>query len=200
MLQGIREMGIDCLPWNKASRQWLNRVTCLAEWQPNAGWPELTDKWLLGHLEAWLAPWLDGINRRTQLQKLNLLSILQGRLTWDQLKLIEQAAPTHLQVPSGSKKRLEYEPGSIPVLAVRLQEVFGWTETPRICQGQVPVVMHLLSPASRPIQVTQDLHGFWERTYSEVKKELKGRYPKHYWPDDPYQAEPTARVKRRKPG
>lgn len=197
MLQGIRELGSDCLPWSKSSQQWRNRAVCLAEWQPDAGWPDLTDTWLMEHLDEWLAPWLDGVSRRTQLQKLDLLSILQSQLTWDQLRLLEVAAPTHLQVPSGSRKRLEYEPGSIPVLAVRLQEVFGLKETPRICQGQVPVVMHLLSPAQRPIQVTQDLQGFWERTYSEVKKELKGRYPKHYWPEDPHQAEATSRVKRR---
>ncbi|MEN8178732.1 MAG: ATP-dependent helicase HrpB [Pseudomonadota bacterium] len=200
MLQGIRGLGVDCLPWSKHSRQWQNRAICLAEWQPDAGWPDLTDGWLMEHLDEWLAPWLDGISRSSQLQKLDLLSILQSRLTWDRLKQMDAAAPTHLQVPSGSRKRLEYEPGSIPVLAVRLQEVFGLTKTPSICQGQVPVVMHLLSPASRPIQVTQDLQGFWERTYREVKKELKGRYPKHYWPDDPTQAEPTARVRPKNNG
>ncbi len=151
----------------------------------------------MANLESWLGPWLNGINRRGQLQKLELREILRNRLSWEQRKQLEQLAPTHLQVPSGSRKQLEYAAGAPPVLAVRLQEVFGMTQTPTVCQGQVAVLLHLLSPAQRPIQVTQDLAGFWQRTYSEVKKELKGRYPKHYWPDDPYQAEATARAKPR---
>jgi ATP-dependent helicase HrpB len=106
-------------------------------------------------------------------------------------------APTHLTVPSGSRKRLHYEPGQPPVLAVKLQELFGLADTPRVAHGKVAVMLHLLSPAQRPIQVTQDLKGFWERTYTEVKKELKGRYPKHPWPDDPWTATPTARAKPR---
>ncbi|MDJ0806953.1 MAG: ATP-dependent helicase HrpB [Gammaproteobacteria bacterium] len=197
MLVGIRQLGIDALPWNQSSRQWQSRLICLCAWQPDADWPPMTDRWLLEHLEVWLAPWLDGISRRSQLQKLDLLNILQSRLSWDQRKRMDELVPTHLRVPSGSRKRLEYQPGSSPVLAVRLQEVFGLRETPRICLGQVPLLLHLLSPAQRPIQVTQDLQGFWERTYSEVKRELKGRYPKHYWPDDPYQAQATARVRPR---
>lgn len=200
LLQGIRELGMDCLPCSPSCRQWQNRVLSLAAWQPEAHWPEMSDTWLIQHLETWLAPWLEGINRISQLQGLDLLSILQNRLGWDRLKLLDELAPTHLQVPSGSRKRLEYAPGSPPVLAVRLQEVFGLQETPRVCGGQVPVLMHLLSPAQRPIQVTQDLRGFWQRTYQEVKKELKGRYPKHHWPDDPYQAAPTSGVKKRRPG
>ena len=113
------------------------------------------------------------------------------------MRTMEQAAPTHLRVPSGSQKPLQYAPGAAPVLAARLQEMFGLRETPRICDERIPVLLHLLSPAQRPIQVTQDLRGFWDRTYGEVKKELKGRYPKHYWPDDPYQAQATARSKPR---
>jgi ATP-dependent helicase HrpB len=110
---------------------------------------------------------------------------------------LEEGAPTHLTVPSGSRLRLEYRPGESPVLAVKLQEMFGLSDTPRVAFGKIPVTLHLLSPARRPIQVTQDLRGFWERTYAEVKKELKGRYPKHPWPDDPWKAVPTARTKSR---
>ncbi|MEN8167368.1 MAG: ATP-dependent helicase HrpB [Pseudomonadota bacterium] len=198
LLRGISEMGIDSLPWEKKSRQWRDRVICLNQWQPDAGWPDLTDEWLMQNLSEWLAPWLDGISRKGQLRNLDLLAILRSRLSWERLKLLDELAPSHIQVPSGSRKQLEYTPGSPPVLAVRLQEMFGLTETPRVCQGSIPLVLHLLSPAQRPIQVTQDLRGFWARTYSEVKRELKGRYPKHYWPDDPHQAEATARVKRRK--
>jgi ATP-dependent helicase HrpB len=119
-------------------------------------------------------------------------------LSWDQQQLIEQEAPSHLQVPSGSRIPLVYTPGEAPVLAVRLQELFGLAETPRVGRGRVSVMLHLLSPAQRPVQITDDLGGFWRRTYPEVKKELKGRYPKHYWPDDPAQAVATARAKPRR--
>jgi ATP-dependent helicase HrpB len=197
MLQGIRQMGLEALPWDRQTRQWLDRLRCLRDWQPDDDWPELSDDWLSAHLEQWLGPWLHGVTRRSQLHKLDLSSILQSRLSWHQLKRMEELAPTHLQVPSGSRKRLDYTLGAPPVLAVRLQELFGLAQTPTVCGGRVPVMLHLLSPAQRPIQVTQDLAGFWQRTYNEVKKELKGRYPKHYWPDDPYQAQPTARAKPR---
>jgi len=197
MLEGVRRLGLDALPWSPQAEQWRNRLLCLARWQPEAGWPEPTDAWLLEHLEDWLGPWLNGITRREQLRRLDLSAILRGLLSWQQQQALEQAAPSHLRVPSGSRKRLEYRPGAAPVLAVRLQELFGLRQTPTVCQGRVAVTLHLLSPAQRPIQVTQDLPGFWERTYQEVKKELKGRYPKHYWPDDPYQAQPTARVRPR---
>jgi len=123
------------------------------------------------------------------------LEILRGLLDWNRQQEMDRAAPTHIPVPSGSRKRLEYKPGEPPVLAVKLQEMFGLHDTPAVCNGRVPVMIHLLSPAQRPVQVTQDLRGFWQRTYQEVKKELKGRYPKHYWPDDPFSAIPTARVR-----
>jgi ATP-dependent helicase HrpB len=198
MLQGIRQMGLGCLPWSDAAREWQVRVLSLHHWQPEAGWPDISDEALLKTLETWLAPWLDGITRRSHLQKLDLAAILRSRLDWQQQQALDELAPTHIQVPSGSRKRLEYRMGEPPVLAVRLQEMFGLAETPTVCRGRVPVMLHLLSPAQRPIQVTQDLRGFWERTYSEVKKELKGRYPKHHWPDDPWSAQPTARAKPRK--
>jgi ATP-dependent helicase HrpB len=197
MLEGIRQLGLESLPWDKETRQWRNRVRCLAAWQPDAGWPNLSDTGLLQSMETWLAPWLTGITRRGQLQKLDLRTILQAQLSWEQRQRLDKLAPTHLPVPSGTRKRLEYSPEGPPVLAVRLQELFGLQQTPTVCQGRVAVMLHLLSPAQRPIQVTQDLPGFWQRTYHEVKKELKGRYPKHYWPDDPNQAQATARVKPR---
>jgi ATP-dependent helicase HrpB len=153
---------------------------------------------LLATLAEWLGPYLVGITRRDHLARLDLLSILQGRLDWTLGRRLEEGAPTHLAVPSGSRLRLEYAPGESPVLRVKLQEMFGCADTPRVAFGHVPVTLHLLSPAQRPIQVTQDLHGFWERTYAEVKKELKGRYPKHPWPDDPWNAVPTARAKPRR--
>jgi ATP-dependent helicase HrpB len=198
MLQGIRRMGLDCLPWSDAAREWQARLLSLRRWQPEADWPDLSDEALLTNLEAWLPPWLEGITRREHLQRLDLLGMLRGQLEWSQQQAMDELAPIHIQVPSGSRKRLSYRPGEPPVLAVRLQEMFGLVDTPTVCHGQVPVMLHLLSPAQRPIQVTQDLRGFWERTYAEVKKELKGRYPKHHWPDDPWSAQPTARAKPRR--
>ena len=122
---------------------------------------------------------------------------LRGELDYRQQRALDEHAPVALAVPSGNSKRLEYSPGHPPVLAVKLQELFGLADTPRIAQGRVPVTLHLLSPAQQPIQVTQDLRGFWERTYPDVRRELKGRYPRHPWPDDPWTATPTARAKRR---
>jgi ATP-dependent helicase HrpB len=198
MLQGVAEMGLGALPWNKQLRQWQMRVCWLGSLLNDSNWPDLSDAWLSSHLGDWLAPWLAGINSREQLQRLDLGGILQARLDWRQRQSLEREAPSHLQVPSGSRISLRYSAEAPPILAVRLQELFGLADTPRVCGGRVPVVLHLLSPAQRPMQITDDLAGFWKRTYPEVKKELKGRYPKHYWPDDPMQADATARAKPRK--
>ncbi len=197
MLDGIRRLGLDALPWTREAREWQARVLSLRAWLPEELWPDVSDATLLATLGGWLAPYLDGITRRDHLARLDLLSILKARLDWDASRRLEEAAPTHVTVPSGSRLRLEYAPGESPVLRVKLQEMFGCADTPRVAGGRVPVTLHLLSPARRPIQVTQDLHGFWERTYAEVRKELKGRYPKHPWPDDPWNATPTARAKPR---
>ncbi|MEJ2464151.1 MAG: ATP-dependent helicase HrpB [Candidatus Thiodiazotropha sp.] len=198
LLQGIAEQGLDVLPWSKGLRRWQARLCWLREALGDQDLPDLSDHWLQEHLAQWLSPWLPGISQLSQLQRLDLDAILRGLLSWQQLQLIEREAPSHLQVPSGSKIPLQYTPGSAPVLAVRLQELFGLAETPRVGRGRVPVMLHLLSPAQRPMQITDDLGGFWQRTYQEVKKELKGRYPKHYWPDDPLQAVATARAKPRR--
>jgi len=197
MLDGVRRLGIAALPWTDEARAWQARVLSMRQWFPEESWPDCTDAALLANLPDWLGPHLGGISRRAHLARLDLLEILKGRLDWKQNQRLDADAPTHLEVPSGSHLKLEYKPGESPVLAVKLQEMFGLADTPRIARGRVPVTLHLLSPARRPIQVTQDLKGFWERTYSEVKKELKGRYPKHPWPDDPWNASPTARAKRR---
>lgn len=199
MLEGVRQMGLDALPWSPELRQWQVRVRCLREWLPEEDWPDVSDEALRANLEHWLAPYLDGVTRRVHLARLDLGAALRGMLDWRQQQRLEEGAPTHLAVPSGSRLRLEYTAGEVPVLAVKLQEMFGCAETPRIAFGRMPVTLHLLSPARRPIQVTQDLRGFWDRTYAEVKKELKGRYPKHPWPDDPWNAVPT-RHARRRPG
>ena len=190
MLEGVRALGLGALPWDEGARELRARLEFLRRHQPEAGWPDLSDAGLLENLAEWLGPWLDGISRADHLTRLDLTAILRGWLDWPQQQALEQLAPTHFQVPSGSRKRIQYLEADPPVLAVRLQEMFGLLETPRILGGRVALRLHLLSPAQRPIQVTQDLKGFWERTYAEVKKELKGRYPKHYWPDDPWSARP----------
>ena len=159
--------------------------------------PDVSDATLTVTLDQWLPPYLDGVTRRAHLVRLDLLAILSAHLGWKQGQQLDSDAPTHLSVPSGSHLRLDYKPGESPVLAVKLQEMFGLADTPRVARGRVAVTLHLLSPARRPIQVTQDLRGFWERTYVQVRKELKGRYPKHPWPEDPWNAVPTARAKRR---
>lgn len=197
LVSGLRAAGTDALPWVEEARQWQARVTCLREWDPQGAWPDVSDAVLLQDLD-WLGGALNGITRLTQLQRVDLLPLLSARLDWQQRQRLDALAPTHLLVPSGTRIRLHYSPGAAPVLAVKLQELFGLAATPRIVDGRVPVVLHLLSPARRPIQVTQDLAGFWARTYPEVKKELKGRYPKHPWPDDPHSAPPTARAKPRR--
>ena len=198
MLEGVQSLGLDALPWTREAREWQTRVLSLRQWLPNENWPDVSDAALAATLKDWLAPYLDGITRREHLARLDLLSILKSRLDWESARRLEEGAPTHLTVPSGPSRRLEYVPGESPVLKVKLQEMFGLADTPRVAWGKVAVTLHLLSPAARPIQVTQDLRGFWERTYPEVKKELKGKYPKHPWPDNPWEAVPTARAKKRR--
>ncbi len=197
LLTGIQAMGISALPWTKEARSFQARVTSLHGWQPDQGWPDLGDQALAADLE-WLAPHVDGMSRRSHLTRLDLLAILRARLDWRHTSRLAEEAPTHFQCPSGSRLPLRYTPGQAPVLAVRLQELFGLAESPTVASGRVPVLLHLLSPAQRPIQITSDLKGFWNTTYPEVKKELKGRYPKHVWPDDPWSAPATARAQVRK--
>ena len=200
MLTGVRELGLGALPWSKAARALQTRVAFLRTVLPPAdaaAWPDLSDAALAATLEAWLGPYLDGIVRRDHLARLDLASILGARLDHALQQSLERLAPTHLTVPSGSRLPIDY--GSDPPrISVRLQEVFGMAATPRVAGGRVALALELLSPAQRPVQVTRDLASFWTRGYAEVRKELKGRYPTHYWPDDPTQAEPTARVRPRR--
>lgn len=199
MVAGIARLGLEALPWSEAARELQARVESLRHWQPEAGWPDLSAPHLAATLNDWLGPALTKIRSREQLGRLDLHAILLGLLPWEQQRALERLAPTHLTVPSGSRIRLQYHAdGSAPVLAVRLQELFGLAETPTVAGGRVAAVLHLLSPARRPIQITQDLKGFWNTSYHAVKKELKGRYPKHHWPDDPWAAQPTSRAKPRK--
>lgn len=193
LLEGIRMEGLELLPWSRAVRQYQERVVFLRHHQ--ASWPDLSDEGLLRSLEQWLTVYVHGMKSRSDLQRLNLKDILESMLTWEQRREMEAGAPTHWTVPSGSRVPIDYSDPHGPSLAVRLQELFGLPETPRIAGGRVPITLHLLSPAQRPVQVTRDLASFWSNAYFEIRKDLKGRYPKHYWPDDPLEAQATRRVK-----
>lgn len=195
LLQGVRELGLVALPWTKEARtlrarvQFLHRHATPSASGPRMAWPDWSEQGLLDHLDDWLAPYLHRMRRFEHLERLDLVDVLKSQLTWEQQRALDDQAPAALEVPSGSHIAIDYESEETPVLAVRLQELFGWQETPRLAGGTVPVKLQLLSPAFRPVQVTTDLANFWRSTYQEVKKDLKGRYPKHYWPDDPYEAE-----------
>ncbi|HCF9826541.1 TPA: ATP-dependent helicase HrpB [Pseudomonas aeruginosa] len=197
----VRKKGLELLPWTPELRQWQARVALLRELdlaqQGQSKWPCFRDDTLLATMEEWLLPYLNNVSRLSHFSLLDLSSILRGALPWPLPQELDELAPTHIKVPSGSSIKLDYSE-SPPVLAVRLQEMFGLADTPRIAGGKLPIKLHLLSPARRPVQVTQDLANFWRSTYAEVRKDLKGRYPKHYWPDDPLVAEATARAKPRK--
>jgi ATP-dependent helicase HrpB len=197
LIEGIRKEGLHCLPWTKALRRWQKRVCFIRRLSVDAlQWPDVSDEGLESNLTQWLAPYLTGITRLRDLVRGELKTALFSMLSYPQHQLLDELAPTHLTVPSGSRIPIDYS-GDVPVLAVRLQEMFGLAQTPAVAGGRQPLLLHLLSPASRPVQITQDLAGFWQSGYPEVKKELKGRYPKHYWPDNPFQARATARVKPR---
>ncbi|RIA20606.1 ATP-dependent helicase HrpB [Ectopseudomonas oleovorans] len=197
----VRRKGLELLPWTPELRQWQARVALLRELdmqqQGQSEWPDLSDSELLASLDQWLTPFLSKVNRLSHFAGLDLPSILQTLLPWPLPQRLDELAPRALSVPSGSRIAIDYTENP-PVLAVRLQELFGLAATPRIAGGRLGLKLHLLSPARRPVQVTQDLASFWANTYLEVKKDLKGRYPKHYWPDDPLIAEPTARIKPRR--
>ncbi len=203
LLEGITSAGgpgLAGLNWSPEAIQFKKRVEFLSKLFPEGGWPDLSEEYLSKTLSEWLGPYLQGITTLEALSRADLLQPLKGLLSRDQLKKLEEGAPTHLTVPSSSRIALDYEPEEGPVLAVKLQELFGLGETPKVAFGKVPVLIHLLSPAGRPVQVTRDLKSFWEKGYPEVKKELKGRYPRHPWPDDPWNALPTKYTKKRAEG
>lgn len=198
LLVGIRQAGMTIFTWSKVAKQFRQRLAFMHCFQPE--WPDVSDEGLLGNLEGWLGPYLYGMSSREQLQHLQLITALESMLTWGQRQQLDDWAPTHILVPSGQRIPIDYNQPNNPALAVRLQEMFGLQETPHIGQGKVPLTLQLLSPAQRPVQVTKDLANFWQNTYFEVKKDLMGRYPKHYWPDNPLEAIPTNRSKPRLKG
>ena len=244
MLRGVREIGIQALPWTRDSRDLQARMEFVrlldqtrqgandtvpqrtaarnvAAYTPTivdvgrgqgpegempvnrstaeGSWPAVSDGALANTLDAWLAPWLDGITRRDHLSRLSITEILRSLLPWEKQRQLDELAPTHLTVPSGSNIRIDYLDESAPAVSVRLQEVFGLDASPQIGGGRVPITFKLLSPAQRPVQVTRDLATFWRGSYADVRKDMRGRYPRHYWPENPLEAEPTRGVRRPKP-
>lgn len=206
LLQAIKNKGINCLNWSAQAVNLKHRVQCinyyiessstLRKQLNNIELPDFSDEALLNSLDQWFRPHLSSENSIKQCQKLDVFNMLQSQLSWEQQQLVNQLAPEKITVPSGSAIKIDYIDPIQPVLAVRLQEVFGMFETPTILNGHCQLMMHLLSPARRPMQVTQDLHSFWQTTYHEVKKELRGKYKKHYWPDDPFTAQATSKTKK----
>lgn len=198
VLNGLRQDGLSLLPWDEASRGFLLRVNFLREFPGEKdSWPDMSDGVLKVELEQWLGPYLEGVRRAEDLQRLDLVAILENRLDRSQQQRLRELAPTHVVVPSGSRLRLVYRLEGPPVLAVRIQELFGLKETPTVARGRIPVLLQLLSPAGRPMQITRDLAGFWRSGYTTVRRELLGRYPRHPWPEDPLSAVPTRHAKKR---
>lgn len=201
LINGIRRIGISNLSWTQECLEWQARVTRMQDINTRdkvSNWPKVDNDSLSNTLEIWLLPWIEGIGTLKALKQVNLLQALKGHLDFQQQSLLDKYLPTHYTVPSGSKIRLSYLSNGGPVLSVRLQEMFGCKENPSIAMGQIPLKVELLSPAQRPVQVTADLANFWTTSYPAVKKEMAGRYPKHIWPDDPLNTEPTRRAKPRK--
>ena len=185
------------LTFSKKARLFQGRVGLMRRTFPEETWPVLSDEQLLSKPEEWLMPWFGSIRSAQGLSGLDILPALKATLSWEQQRLLDERAPVSIAVPSGHGVTLDYTSGDLPILAVKLQEMFGLADTPIIAAGRVKILLHLLSPARRPVQITQDLQGFWSNGYPQVKKELKGRYPKHPWPDDPWNAVPTRRAKPR---
>jgi ATP-dependent helicase HrpB len=190
LLSALREEGLKLIGWGDAEREWQARVVSLAKWRVDENWLDVNDDALIARAHEWLAPFLVGISKRADLQKLDLHTIVQTILPWEYNNRCEQLAPSKLQVPSGSHIKIQYSiHGDTPKIEVRLQEMFGLLETPTVNEGRTKIMLHLLSPGYKPVQVTQDLRSFWQTTYHEVRSELHRRYPRHHWPEDPWTAE-----------
>ena len=198
LCDAVRKLGLESLNWSASSSQLHSRLMLLARLFPGE-WPEMSNQWLLEHLDRWLLPYLAGLNDVRGLKRLDPGDALLSMLTASQRKRLDKLAPERLQVPSGSRIKLDYCAGDKPVLAVKLQELFGCFTTPSIVEGHQTVMIHLLSPAGRPLQVTENLQHFWQEIYPEVRKEMRGRYPKHPWPEDPLKAMATRHTKKRRP-
>ncbi|MDD5169464.1 MAG: ATP-dependent helicase C-terminal domain-containing protein, partial [Syntrophales bacterium] len=198
LISGAIRSASATITFSREVRQFQGRIGLMMRTFPEENWPDLSDEVLLASPEEWLLPWLKGIRTQDQLRGLDILPPLKAQLSWDQGRILDQRAPESIVVPSGHRVAVDHAAADIPVLAVKLQEMFGLADTPVIAGGRMKILLHLLSPARRPVQITQDLRGFWNAGYQQVKKELKGRYPKHPWPDDPWNAVPTRLTTHRK--
>ncbi|MCX6985305.1 MAG: ATP-dependent helicase HrpB, partial [Lentisphaerae bacterium] len=198
VLSGIRIRGLASLPWNDESENLRKRIVFAAGIDRKNEWPDLSDKAFLENLVDWLSPFLGGVRRVDDFKKINLHDALTGLLDWKHKELLDKLSPSHFKVASGSMVRLNYREGDLPVLAVRVQELFGTKSHPCVGGGKVPVLVKILSPSMRPVQTTSDLPGFWSSSYQLVKKDLKGRYPKHFWPENPMEVSATRGLKPRK--
>lgn len=196
MLNGIRDRGLGVLNWSSQAQQLRVRLACAAKWLPEHSWPDVSDEALLRDLDSWLLPEMAGVHSLRALKNIDINRALQNLLAWSMRQRLDSVLPTHYTVPTGSQIAIRYDADNPPVLAVRMQEMFGEAQTPVIAEGRVPLVLELLSPAQRPLQITRDLTAFWNGAYREVQKEMKGRYPKHVWPDSPATALPTRRTKK----
>jgi len=191
LIAEVRRRGLSSLPWSDAARRLRERIAFVAHHE--TGWPSLTDDALAASIDDWLGPSLSGISKWSEVERVDLAAALSTVVDWRQRRALDELAPTHIEVPTGAHLHVDYSDPAAPVLAARIQELFGMADSPRVMRGTVTVTMHLLSPARRPVQVTQDLAGFWRSSYFDVRKDLRGRYPKHAWPEDPT----TAVAKRR---
>ncbi len=197
LTEAVRELGLRVLPWTEELRQWRERLRCLRDWLPELGWPDVSDEALLATLDDWLTPAFSGKTRLDALSEEELGEALKSCLDGPLKPKLDLLAPRRITVPSGMERPISYAAGESPVLACKLQELFGLADTPRIAGGRVPLTLHLLSPAGAPLAITQDLRSFWNKVYPDVKKDMKGRYPRHPWPDDPWTATATHRAKPR---
>ncbi len=196
LADGIASLGIARLPWTKAQLQFRDRIAFLRAAE-SGEWPDLSDATLAVAARTWLAPFLNGKTKLSDIGADDLGQALDALIPWNLKRRLEDEAPTHFEAPTGNRHPIEYEGAGAPALSIRVQELFGLKQHPAIAKGRLPLTLHLLSPAHRPIQITRDLPGFWKGSWSAVKSEMKGRYPKHPWPDDPANAAPTARAKPR---
>jgi ATP-dependent helicase HrpB len=200
LLAGLRSLGLEALPWDDDSRTFAARCEFVRKLgRGDVGeWPDFSAQALAADV-TWLEPYLDGVTRRAHFARIPLASALRARLTRAQQGKLDELAPTHITLPTGTRAPIDYLDDNAPCASMRMQEVFGLAATPRIGGGTVPVTFKLLSPAHRPLQVTRDLASFWRNAYVEVRKDMRGRYPRHYWPENPLEAEPTRRAKPRPP-
>ncbi|HCG5932441.1 ATP-dependent helicase HrpB [Vibrio parahaemolyticus] len=196
LLTYVRRQGLSSLNWTPAAESLLERIRCAVDWLPEQAWPMFDEVSLLDSLDEWLEPYMTSVASVKELSKINLVEALNARLGWPLNQHLDEWLPEHYQLPTGTKKRIRYQHGHEPVLSVRMQEVFGESTSPTVALGRKRLVLELLSPAQRPLQVTSDLAAFWNGSYKDVQKEMKGRYPKHVWPDDPANHVATTKTKR----